>query len=103
MFHFTHRYGEVDSKGYQYCKICGKANFIAPPQHEHMWEEQLEGKQKCFICGEISLIPSGVCEHNWVLLESSNITRGKADGIIGRLWVYSCSKCKDIKEQRVNA
>ena len=31
-------YGPVDSKGYQYCKVCNKAKLIGLPKCIHNWD-----------------------------------------------------------------
>ena len=65
MFCF-HKYGEVDSRGYQYCGKCGKAIFVGP-ECFHEWEvisteksfaplgggHVLEIFEKCKKCGEM--------------------------------------------------
>ena len=69
LFH-THKYGEIDSNGYQYCTICNKAIFIATPKCNHVWEDiekighsnrfnpngyfKFTYIQRCRKCGELS-------------------------------------------------
>lgn len=68
MFGCNHKYGEVDGKGYQYCKKCGKANNVGFPPCNHKWGDvatltktsQRYGHitgytyiQKCELCGEM--------------------------------------------------
>jgi hypothetical protein len=106
LFHFSHNYGEVDSKGFQSCKGCGKARFVGSPVHEHMWEVYNDTQQKCFICGEIKLIPIAPCVHVWKQVEAGKIESGYAgDGPrleTGSFWIFMCEKCKAVKEKRTS-
>lgn len=66
MCFFNHRYGKVESDGFQYCQKCGLGRM---PKHKHEWEilekasivRRVDGTEigtslilKCKICGEIS-------------------------------------------------
>lgn len=73
MFHFTHKYGPVDSdREFQYCLICNQARKIPPVEKkqescQHKYEQleehsittgvsrarQVKILQKCFICGQL--------------------------------------------------
>lgn len=67
-FFCFHKFKDVDSDGYQYCKKCNKAVFVGLPEHNCIWK--VIGKHsvhlfnnpnpsyykyvmQCTICGEI--------------------------------------------------
>jgi len=103
MFHFGHIYDKVDSKGFQYCQICGKGKFVAVPPvtpHDHMWDMLGDIQQKCYVCGEIRSIPLPEHAHDWELIGEGNIQRSSDNAITGKFWNYSCKVCKTIKTEK---
>lgn len=67
MFCF-HKYGKVESDGYQYCKKCGKA-IVPPCQHE--WEDTT----------------------SFILLHPRDF---KTE--VGKKYIQHCKHCKDMRE-----
>ena len=69
-----HVFGEVDSKGYQYCEKCGKANLVGLPE----------------------------CKHNWKILDKYTTENTFTRNIFKFTYIQQCTNCGELRKFDTN-
>ena len=69
----NHKYGAVNSNGYQYCVECNLARYVPK-----------------------------VCEHVWKIIEQREVTNIMYNSRIGFIYVQECDKCGEIKSEKIS-
>ena len=75
LFGCRHIYGPVQSDGYQYCKLCGRA--IIAPRNE-------------------------VCNHKWETERIMTTSNAYTGNVIKYTYILKCSRCGEMKTEVIS-